>query len=183
MSQASASKFPIEPRVDVHLAAIPSSGIRLSPSPNLNLTSYNTTSEISFPGIGNQFSLISNNDLISSEVKMIRLRISDYFKEPVLESIIYKLWRLMLEVQYEKTLLKAVSHLGHIPIAIEVYDRIIPLFCKAFGIYYQSLYYIAKKPEYKQETVFFDRFCYDFISLLGVNLLFLDIKNLEQIVR
>lgn len=42
---------------------------------------------------------------------------------------------------------------------------------------------MAKKPDYKCETVFFDRFCYDFVSLLGVNLLFLDAKNLEMIIR
>lgn len=67
---------------------------------------------------------------------MIRLRISDYFREPIFEPIFYKIWKLVLEVQYERTLLKAVSHIGHIPLAIEVYERIIPLFCKALGFYF-----------------------------------------------
>ena len=31
--------------------------------------------------------------------------------------------------------------------------------------------------------MFFDRFCYDFISLFGVNILFLEISKLELIVR
>lgn len=64
-----------------------------------------------------------------------------------------------------------------------MYAEIIPLFEKALGVYYQSSYYVAKPPSYKAETVYFDRFCYDFISLFGVNILFLDIPNLEEIIR
>ena len=42
---------------------------------------------------------------------------------------------------------------------------------------------MAKRPVYKSDTVFFDRFCYDFVSLFGVNLLFLEAKQLEMITR
>ena len=63
--------------------------------------------------------------------------------------------------------------------ATEVYQRIIPVFERSLGIYYQSSYYVAKKPVYKSDTVFFERFCYDFVSLLGVNLLFIEVKQLE----
>ena len=60
-------------------------------------------------------------DMLSSEIKKIRLRISDYYRSAVIEPILFKLWKLMIQVQYSKTLLKAVSHLSHIPIATEVY--------------------------------------------------------------
>lgn len=53
----------------------------------------------------------------------------------------------------------------------------------ALGVYYQSSYYVAKHPVYKAETVFFERFCYDFVSLFGVNILFLEIEQLELIIR
>lgn len=114
---------------------------------------------------------------------MIRLKISDYYRDPLIESMLFKLWKLMIDVQYEPILLKGVAHLGHIPLATIVYERIIPVFEKALGVYYSSSYYVAKRPQYKADTVFFERFCYDFVSLLGVNLLFVDIKNLDAIVR
>ena len=47
--------------------------------------------------------------MLSSEIKMIRLRISDYYRDPVLEPIFYKIWKLMIEVQFEKILLQGVS--------------------------------------------------------------------------
>jgi hypothetical protein len=53
----------------------------------------------------------------------------------------------------------------------------------ALGVYYQSSYYVAKYPVYKAQTVFFERFCYDFVSLFGVNILFLEIEQLELIIR
>ena len=114
---------------------------------------------------------------------MIRLRISDYYRDPILEPIFYKTWKLLVGVQYEPLLLKGVSHLGHIPLAIDIYERLISVFQLALGVYYQSTYYVAKRPIYKAETVFFDRFCYDYISLFGVNILFLEIKDLEMITR
>lgn len=122
-------------------------------------------------------------DMLSSEIKKIRLRISDYYRSAVIEPILFKLWKLMIQVQYSKTLLKAVSHLSHIPIATEVYQKIMPIYEIALGVYYQSSYYVAKAPIYKSETVFFERFCYDFVSLLGVNILFLEIEQLELIIR
>ena len=66
--------------------------------------------------------------------------------------------------------------MGHIPLATFVYEKLMGVFEKALGVYYQSSYYVAKRPVYKSETVFFDRFCYDFVSIFGVNLLFIEIK-------
>lgn len=59
---------------------------------------------------------------------MIRLRISDYYRDPVLEPIFFKIWKLLVEVQYERVLLKGVSHLSHIPLALDVYERLTPVF-------------------------------------------------------
>ena len=108
-------------------------------------------------------------------MKKIRLRISDCYRNEILEPIFLKMWKIMLNTQYEPTLLKCVSHITHIPLKIEYYEIILPTFQIALGVYYQSSYHIAKRPLYKKLNVFFDRFCYDFISLFGVNLLFLEI--------
>lgn len=126
---------------------------------------------------------LSTGDMLSSEIKKIRLRISDYYRSVILEPILFKLWKLMIDVQFDQILLQAVSHVSHIPLAVEVYEVIMPIYEVALGVYYQSSYYIAKRPVYKAETVHFDRFCYDFISLFGVNILFLEIEHLEQIIR
>jgi len=126
---------------------------------------------------------LSTGDMLSSEIKKIRLRISDYYRSVILEPILFKLWKLMIDVQFDKTLLQAVSHVSHIPLAVEIYEVIMPVYEVALGVYYQSSYYIAKRPVYKAETVHFDRFCYDFISLFGVNILFLEIEHLELIIR
>lgn len=89
----------------------------------------------------------------------------------------------MLLVQYERILLKAVTHITLVPLAIEVYEEIMPIFEIALGVYYQSSYYVAKRPVYKSETVHFDRFCYDLISMFGVNILFIELESLEHIIR
>ena len=73
--------------------------------------------------------------------------------------------------------------MSQIPLAIEVYEKIIGVFEVALGIYYQSSYYVAKRPVYKSEAVFFERFCYDYVSLYGVNILFLELNDLELITR
>ena len=125
----------------------------------------------------------STADMLSSEIKKIRLRISDYYRSNVIEPVMLKLWKLILEVQFEKKLLKAVAHVTHIPLAIDIYEKLMPLFEIGLGVYYQSSYYVAKSPIYKSETVYFDRFCYDFVSLFGVNILFLEIEQLELIIR
>ena len=79
--------------------------------------------------------------------------------------------------------MKAVRHISLVPLAIEVYEEIMPIYEISLGVYYQSSYYVAKIPVYKSETVHFDRFCYDLVSMFGVNILFIDIENLEHIIR
>lgn len=75
-------------------------------------------------------------DMLAQEIKKIRLRISDYYRSSVLEPIFFKLWKLMVNVQYEKALMEAVSHASHIPLAIEVYEAIMPIYEVALGVYF-----------------------------------------------
>ena len=42
----------------------------------------------------------------------------------------------MINVQYEEKLLQGVSHTSHIPLAIEVYEAIMPIYEIALGVYY-----------------------------------------------
>jgi hypothetical protein len=51
------------------------------------------------------------------------------------------------------------------------------------GAMYDSDEYIAKEPEYQRENIFFDRFCFDMISLLGKNAFKLSVDNIEYIFR
>ena len=118
----------------------------------------------------------STADMLSSEIKKIRLRISDYYRSPILEPILFKLWKLNIFTQYEPKLLSLIQNFTNIPLAIDIYERLIPLYEKALGVYYQSSYYVAKRPVYKSDTIFFERFCYDVVSLFGVNILFLELE-------
>ena len=132
-----------------------------------------------YASVNTMFGEISQGDLLSSEIKKIRLRVSDYYRNSILEPIFFKLWKLMLLVQYERILLKAVKHLTLVPLAIEVYEEIMPVYEISLGVYYQSSYYVAKRPVYKSETVHFDRFCYDLVSMFGINILFIELEHLE----
>ena len=38
--------------------------------------------------------------------------------------------------EFDKTLLQAVSHVSHIPLAVEVYEVIMPIYEVALGVYY-----------------------------------------------
>lgn len=44
---------------------------------------------------------LSTGDMLSSEIKKIRLRISDYYRSVILEPILFKLWKLMIDVQFD----------------------------------------------------------------------------------
>ena len=48
---------------------------------------------------GSHFNDVSDQqtaDMLSSEIKKIRLRISDYYRSAVIEPILFKLWKLMI---------------------------------------------------------------------------------------
>ena len=69
------------------------------------------------------------------------------------------------------------------PVDVNLYESVMMLFKKALGLLYDTDYYIAKKPEYHKQSVFFDRFCFDIISLLGEHLTKLSFSDVEYIMR
>jgi len=71
---------------------------------------------------------VTSGDILAQEVKKIRLRISDCYRNEILEPVFLKIWKIMLNTQYEPTLLKCVSHITHIPLKIEYYEIISPTF-------------------------------------------------------
>lgn len=96
---------------------------------------------------------ISQEDVVpvlSQELKKLRLRISDYTKSQVVDSVCQKIWRLMITTQYEETLLSLVPHYSVLPINIHLYSVITPMFERALGIYYHTNYYVARRETYKE---------------------------------
>ena len=71
---------------------------------------------------------------------------------------------------------KAMLHLG-------VYSEIIPLLKKGYGIYYDTDYYVTKKPEYRKDYIKLERFSFDIISLVGENLLKITHDEFEMLLR
>ncbi|CDW77372.1 UNKNOWN [Stylonychia lemnae] len=69
------------------------------------------------------------------------------------------------------------------PVDLNLYEQTILIFRKAYGVLFETDYYTAKKPEYLKNSVFFDRFCFDIISMMGDNLLYLDFSDAEYILR
>lgn len=72
------------------------------------------------------------------------------------------------------------------PISLELYEEVTPLFKKALGIYFNTDYYVAKfetKNAFGSSNIFYPRFMYDLISMLGMNLFHIDHPTLEQLIR
>jgi len=76
-----------------------------------------------------------------------------------------------------------------LPIDIGIYEQVIYIVKKALGALYETDYYVAKRGGAKGEGaylkphVFFDRFCFDIISLLGEHLNLLNFTDVEYIMR
>ena len=68
-----------------------------------------------------------------------------------------------------------------IDLDLEIYEKAIPLLTKSFGVYYDSDYYVTKKGE--KQTIEFNRFCFDVVSLVGQHLLKLTADDFETILR
>ena len=64
-----------------------------------------------------------------------------------------------------------------LPLHIGLYPLVVDRFKKAWGNLLRSTEFVAQSPEYKEKFVFFDRFCFDFVSLLGDNLFKLSYKT------
>ena len=97
----------------------------------------------------------SSTALLSKEMKKLRLRISDYNQSPILEAICLKMWRLMLHIQYEEILMELIPLPSKLPIDLELYQAILPLYQKALGIYFFSDYYVAREEVFKGNKVYF----------------------------
>ena len=70
-----------------------------------------------------------------------------------------------------------------LPLKIDLYLQCIPLFKKVLGLFAEKDDLIARPPEYKNSYIFLDRFCFDFISMLGKNIFKLGVVDIEYILR
>lgn len=123
------------------------------------------------------------NEVLSSENKLVRQRISDFYKLSHLQPILIKFWQAILPIQYEEDFIKTIVDITSLQISLTVYDTIIEVFIKALGPYFSDTYYVAKMFEYKKKSVPFERFTYDLISLFGINLLYIECQDMELILR
>ena len=93
------------------------------------------------------------------------------------------MWNLMLLVQYEETLMELVQFPSILPLDLDVYENILPLFQKALGIYFFSDYYVARTDTFKGTKVYLQRFIYDLISMFGLHLFYIELHTLELLLR
>ncbi len=75
----------------------------------------------------------------------------------------------MLCHNYEKEEIRKNQELIlKVPLRLEVYEHFEPLFKQGLGSLYQtSIYISARKNDYTNAYVMFQRFCFDFLSLSG----------------
>lgn len=72
------------------------------------------------------------------------------------------------------------------PVSIELYEAVTPLFEEALGIYYSTNYYVARQDNtnrFGSSNVFYTRFVYDLISMFGFNLFNIELPTLESLIR
>lgn len=89
----------------------------------------------------------------------------------------------MLLVQYEEVLMELVPLPSKLPLNLDCYQALLPLFQHALGIYYFSDYYVARQEVYKSNKVYFKRFVYDLISMFGLHLFYIELATLELLLR
>ena len=78
----------------------------------------------------------------------------------------------MIEIQQAEkhVMMKEVMTISQ-SLDLNIYNEVIELVKVAMGAMYSDDYYIARfDSSYRKTVVFFDRFCFDFISLMGRNL-------------
>eukprot|EP00347_Sterkiella_histriomuscorum_P004719 403359372 len=118
------------------------------------------------------------------DLKSFRLKATDFFMSPVLQNLLAKLWNLMISYNYTRDQIRERTEwLLQIPLRIDIYERFISLFRKGLGELYQTEFYVCQEKNYAQEYVFFQRFCFDFVSLSGTLLYKLSINQYEYIFR
>jgi len=129
----------------------------------------------------------------------------------VLQNVFIKLWKLLVKAQYkaqyenerrrqkqndslreystdfvapeeDKNLLMD-SQVPTLPVDIKIYQQCIPQFKKVLGAMFDTDEFVAQSPTYKNKHIFFDRFCYDMVSLLGSNVNKLGVLDIEYVFR
>ena len=81
-----------------------------------------------------------------------------------------------------------------LPVDLALYDQVIFIFKRTLGVLFETDYYVAKKGTVESDSsnvtggylklhVFFDRFCFDMVSLLGDYLNCLTFSDVEYIMR
>jgi len=95
----------------------PTSNGQLNTNPSGQLYPYTA-------GSGDGQSEESAQPILSLELKKLRLRISDYNKNPILDSICLKIWNLLLIIQYEEILMELVHHPASLPLDLDIYEKL-----------------------------------------------------------
>jgi hypothetical protein len=139
--------------------------------------------------------------MISKENKMLRFKITDFTSQQQIQNVLIKLWRIITQLQYEIKRGQggdpgqAPSEVDYsiLPLDIVIYEQVIVIIKKALGVMYETDYYVAKRGNnkgssngegaYLKPHVFFDRFCFDLVSLLGEYLNQLTFTDVEYIMR
>ena len=97
-----------------------------------------------------------------------------------MQNVFIKLWKLLIKIEYRGSLECGIATF---PLEIGLYGQSLPIFIKALGPMYDTDQYVARFPEYADSVIFFDRFCYDMVSLLGKNVFILQHNEIEFIFR
>ena len=141
--------------------------------------------------------------VLSKENKMLRFKITDFTSQQPIQNVLIKLWRLVAQLQYDIKKEKLARKLGGeeadneveysvLPVDLTLYEQVMFIFKRALGVLYETDYYVAKKATmntedgnggYLKPHVFFDRFCFDILSLLGEYLNKLTFSDVEYIMR
>lgn len=79
--------------------------------------------------------------------------------------------------------MEIISLPSKLPLDLDCYQSMLPLFQRALGIYFFSDYYVAREDVYKGQKVYFSRFVYDLISMFGLHLFYIELQTLEMLLR
>ncbi|CAI2362548.1 unnamed protein product [Moneuplotes crassus] len=124
--------------------------------------------------------------ILSKENKYIRFKINDLLAHTNIQMILVKIWKLLLDVQQNYSCSERISIYNCVKQKLDfnnVYDNIIPIIKRGYGRYYNTDYYLTKKPEYKKDYINFERFSFDVISLVGEELIDLSAEEFDAILR
>ena len=119
---------------------------------------------------------------LSMENKKIRFKVHDVISRPYIQSILAKLWRLLLQLQYKKEEIE-LPDISRLELGLRIYTRSMEIFVTGLGFFFKSSYYVARMQNYRKDFVTFDRFCFDLFSLLGDNILSIPSDEYDLFMR